>query len=223
MLIKTQKEKQYADMLELYKKRVLQLGIDNQEYLKKNKHSAQLFIQQLIKLGINTSVITSLNIFTDFDEDMTYLVHLFKIISENNDLNGGLITLKELQYHFSNFDMMISIDRLVNLMNTHFDKWKTGISLLYLESDKSKSKYKYPVIRCYPMEISKDSEYILNYIKSKNEGFITKTEIIEKLGWSTIRTKTALSDMVTSGMLWIDICNNGIDEMNYWDYSSIYD
>lgn len=223
MLIKTEKEKQYADMLELYKKRVLQLGIENQDYLKANKHSAQLFIQQLIKLGINTSVITSLNIFSDLDEDMTYLVHLFKIISENNDLNGGLITLKELQYHFSNFNMMISKDRLVTLMNTHFDKWKTGISLTYLEGDKNKSKSRYPIIRCYPMEISKDSEYILNYIKSKSEGFITKTEIIEKLGWSTVRTKTALSDMVASGMLWIDICNNNADEINYWDYSSIYD
>lgn len=223
MLIKTEKEKQYADMLELYKKRVLQLGIENQDYLKANKHSAQLFIQQLIKLGINTSVITSLNIFSDLDEDMTYLVHLFKIISENNDLNGGLITLKELQYHFSNFNMMISKDRLVTLMNTQFDKWKTGISLTYLEGDKSKSKSRYPIIRCYPMEISKDSEYILNYIKSKSEGFITKTEIIERLGWSTVRTKTALSDMVASGMLWIDICNNNADEINYWDYSSIYD
>lgn len=223
MLIKTEKEKQYADMLELYKKRVLQLGIENQDYLKANKHSAQLFIQQLIKLGINTSVITSLNIFSDLDEDMTYLVHLFKIISENNDLNGGLITLKELQYHFSNFNMMISKDRLVTLMNTHFDKWKTGISLTYLEGVKNKSKSRYPIIRCYPMEISKDSEYILNYIKSKSEGFITKTEIIERLGWSTVRTKTALSDMVASGMLWIDICNNNADEINYWDYSSIYD
>lgn len=223
MLIKTQKEKQYADMLELYKKRVLQLGIDNQDYLKANKHSAQLFIQQLIKMGINTSVITSLNIFSDLDEDMTYLVLLFKIISENNDLNGGLITLKELQYHFSNFNMMISKDRLVYLMDTHFDTWKTGISLTYLESDKYKLKSRYPVIRCYPMEISKDSEYILNYIKSKSEGFITKTEIIEKLGWSTVRTKTALSDMVTSGMLWIDICSNSVDGIKYWDYSSIYD
>lgn len=223
MLIKTEKEKQYADMLELYKKRVLQLGIENQDYLKANKHSAQLFIQQLIKLGINTSVITSLNIFSDLDEDMTYLVHLFKIISENNDLNGGLITLKELQYHFSNFNMMISKDRLVTLMNTHFDKWKTGISLTYLEGDKNKSKFRYPIIRCYPMEISKDSEYILNYIKSKSEGFVTKMEIMEKLGWSTVRTKTALSDMVASGMLWLDICNNNADEINYWDYSSIYD
>lgn len=222
MLLKTEKEKEYADKLELYKKRAVQLGIDNQDYLRANKHSAQQYIQQLLKLGVNTSVITSLNIFTNEDEDMTYLVHFFKIISENNDLNGGLITLKELQYHFSNFNMMISKQKLIDLMDTHFDKWKTGISLLYLENDSNNKRSKIPVVRCYPMEISKDSEYLLNYIKSKDVGFITKSEVIEVLNWSKVRTQTALSDMVDRGILWIDVCDENTDGVQYWDYSSIY-
>lgn len=222
MLLKTEKEKEYADKLELYKKRAVQLGIDNQDYLRANKHSAQQYIQQLLKLGVNTSVITSLNIFTNEDEDMTYLVHFFKIISENNDLNGGLITLKELQYHFSNFNMMISKQKLIDLMDTHFDKWKTGISLLYLENDSNNKRFKIPVVRCYPMEISKDSEYLLNYIKSKDVGFITKSEVIEVLNWSKVRTQTALSDMVDRGILWIDVCDENTDGVQYWDYSSIY-
>lgn len=222
MLLKTEKEKEYADKLELYKKRAVQLGIDNQDFLRANKHSAQQYIQQLLKLGVNTSVITSLNIFTNEDEDMTYLVHFFKIISENNDLNGGLITLKELQYHFSNFNMMISKQKLIDLMDTHFDKWKTGISLLYLENDSNNKRSKIPVVRCYPMEISKDFEYLLNYIKSKDVGFITKSEVIEVLNWSKVRTQTALSDMVDRGILWIDVCDENTDGVQYWDYSSIY-
>lgn len=222
MLLKTEKEKEYADKLELYKKRAVQLGIDNQDFLRANKHSAQQYIQQLLKLGVNTSVITSLNIFTNEDEDMTYLVHFFKIISENNDLNGGLITLKELQYHFSNFNMMISKQKLIDLMDTHFDKWKTGISLLYLENDSNNKRFKIPVVRCYPMEISKDFEYLLNYIKSKDVGFITKSEVIEVLNWSKVRTQTALSDMVDRGILWIDVCDENTDGVQYWDYSSIY-
>jgi len=222
MKLKTEKEKQYEDKLELYKKRVLQLGIDNQDFLKANKHSAQQYIQQLLKLGIDTSVITSLNIFTDEDENLTYLVHFFKIVSENNELNGGLITLKELQYHFSNFNMMISKQRLISIMSMHLDKWKTGISIMYLENDSRTKRSKVPVIRCFPMEISKDSEYLLNYIKSKDEGFIVKTEVEEILGWSKVRTQTALADMVDRGILWIDICNENTDGIKYWDYSSIY-
>ncbi|XBW38287.1 hypothetical protein QEN19_003876 [Hanseniaspora menglaensis] len=115
---------------------------------------------------------------------------------------------------------MISKQELIDIVINHFNKWDTGVSLLYL-GDKQ-----HPIIRCFPMDISKDHEIVLNILKEKSdrkqEAFISVKELREMKDWSPERCTSVLMDMVHIGILWIDEGNNEISEKTYWDYSSIY-
>lgn len=213
-------EKEFQNKLAVYKSRILQLGQNNREYLQANKPQATKYLQQLIKLNIDTTTITSLNIFSSEDDLLNLTVYLLEIISRNNMLNGGLITFKELQYHFSNYNIMISKKSLVDIVSNYFNDWGTGVSLLYLENKNQ------PIIRCFPMEISKDHEYVLNLLEEKNEigseSFVSERELIETSNWSNERCFAVLRDMVHIGILWIDDAKGELEERTYWDYSSIY-
>ena len=215
------KEKEFQTKLSVYKNRILQLGQNNKEYLQANKQQATKYIQQLIKLNIDTTTITALNIFSNEDELLNLTIYLLKIISENNMMNGGLITLKELQYHFSNYNIMISKKNLIDIVSNHFNYWDSGISLLYLENKK-----KPPIVRCFPMEISSDHETVLNLLKTKNdlgeESFISMQELKDTKEWSVERSSAVLTDMVQIGILWIDDGNDELGQRTFWDYSTIY-
>ncbi|KAI5864599.1 ESCRT-2 complex [Durotheca rogersii] len=69
-----------------------------------------------------------------------------------------------------------------------------------------------PYIRSVPRELSTDQSAALE--AAQVLGYVTASMLMASLGWARARARTAVDDLLASGMLWVD--KQAPDEWEYW-------
>lgn len=146
-------------------------------------------------------------------------VKVVEVCQETRDLNGGLISFKELLPRLQNnvnlhsaiteSDLLKALDILHKLGN--------GYEVLTI-NDKKWLKFS--------LASSSLNENFTNDQKRVYEvctfmgGFVTYRLLRDNYGWDKIRCKAVIDEMITNGFLWVD--NQGINgEWQYWEPSWI--
>ena len=143
-------------------------------------------------------------------------VKIIEICQQIRDLNGGLISLKEL------------ISTLQNSCETE------GISLVILEKDIESSLNNLNTLgKGYEILIINGKKW-LKFSSTENlsndqlkiyelcefmGGYVTYRLLRDNYGWDKVRCKTVIDEMIMNGFLWVDSQDNG--EWQYWEPSWI--
>ncbi|KAL5615031.1 hypothetical protein BROUX41_005096 [Berkeleyomyces rouxiae] len=125
--------------------------------------------------------------------------------------NGGLMGLKELR------DRIMSTRMEGAVEVTDDDVLRAVGTLKPLGSSYSVVKVGHKqYIRSVPRELSTDQSFVME--ASQIEGYVSVDMLTANLGWAKPRAQTAIEDLLSEGMLWVD---KQCEPWEYWNPSWI--
>lgn len=141
-------------------------------------------------------------------------VKIVEICQETRDLNGGLISIRELQSILTDNSSDLTIDistkhieQAVAILNSMGKNYE----LIVINSE---SWLKFSSIE----NLSNDQLKIYELCGFMG-GYVTMGLIRDNYGWDKIRIKNVIDEMIMNGILWVD--EQGEDEWQYWEPSWI--
>lgn len=206
--------------LSVYQSALVNFASEHGETIKKNPEFRSNFTQMCNLIGVDP---LELLLFLSSKEKKSeefllgLAVRVVEICQETRDLNGGLISLKELRSRF--------LESLSVPMDISDDDIVKGVSMLgtlgkgfeVLETNKKKwikfsggSEAK---------GISNDHKRIYELSEFMG-GYVTYRLLRDNYGWDSVRLKSVLDDMILNGFLWIDT-QGSKGEWQFWEPSWI--
>lgn len=209
---------QLSTQLSVYQSALINFAVDHGSQIKLNKEFRLKFTEVCQLIGLDP-VELLLHLESRGKQSGEFLITLaikiVEVCQETRDLNGGLISFKELLPRIQNnvnlvsditeTDLKASLDILNNLGE--------GYEILTINN----KKWLKSSIASTTTDISSDQKKVYE-ICTFMGGYVTKTLLIDNYGWDKVRCKTVLDDMIMNGFLWID---NNDGELMYWEPSWI--
>ncbi|SMN19095.1 similar to Saccharomyces cerevisiae YPL002C SNF8 Component of the ESCRT-II complex, which is involved in ubiquitin-dependent sorting of proteins into the endosome [Maudiozyma saulgeensis] len=203
--------KEYEQQLKLFQDKLIQFAKEHNNELGENHEFKLKFMKMCNSIGIDP-----LNLFDKdrhlFSVDDYYYeicVKLIQICREIKDINGGIVSLNELQkVYFVGSNVTINdIEKSVKMLSNldgGFEIFQIRDHLKFLRS--------------VPNELTFDQTKVLEVCSVMGYASINLLHI--NLNWEKIRCKATLDEMIANGLLWIDNQCGG-KEILYWDPSWI--
>lgn len=141
-------------------------------------------------------------------------VKIVEICQETRDLNGGLISIRELQSILNDTTSDLTIDATIKQIEqaiTILNSMGKNYELIVINNE---SWLKFSSIE----NLSSDQLKIYE-LCSFTGGYVTMGLIRDNYGWDKIRIKSVIDEMIMNGILWVD--EQGEDEWQYWEPSWI--
>ncbi|KAI5970288.1 dot2 [Candida margitis] len=141
-------------------------------------------------------------------------VKIVEICQETRDLNGGLISIRELQSILTDNSSDLKIDistKHIEQAITILNSMGQNYQLIVINNE---SWLKFSSIE----NLSNDQLKIYELCGFMG-GFVTMGLIRDNYGWDKIRCKSVIDEMIMNGILWVD--EQGEDEWHYWEPSWI--
>lgn len=203
--------KEYNDQLKLFQEKLIQFAIEHNEELKENIEFKSKFLKMCNTIGIDPLALFNKDrhLFNVNDYYYEICVKLIQICRDIKDLNGGIVSLEELQKIYFNeanvtqADIEKSVQMLASL-DGGFEIFQIRDHLKFLRS--------------VPNELTLDQTKVLEVCSVMGYASINLLHI--NLNWERVRCKTTLNEMITNGLLWMDNQCGG-NEILYWDPSWI--
>ena len=203
--------KEYDDQLKLFQEKLIQFAIEHNEELKENIEFKSKFLKMCNTIGIDPLTLFNKDrhLFNVNDYYYEICVKLIQICRDIKDLNGGIVSLEELQKIYFNeanvtqADIEKSVEMLASL-DGGFEIFQIRDHLKFLRS--------------VPNELTSDQTKVLEVCSVMGYASINLLHI--NLNWERVRCKTTLNEMITNGLLWMDNQCGG-KEILYWDPSWI--
>lgn len=206
-----------AAQLAVYQSALVNFASEHGETIKNNPDFRSSFTQMCYLIGVDPLELL-LFLSQQKKNDNFYLglaVRIVEMCQETRDLNGGLISLKELRCRFQDslsVPVEISEDDIIRGMALLGDLGQ-GFAVLDISHKKwiklSGSSEK---------GISSDHRKVYEAAEFMG-GYVTKRILRDNYGWDSVRLKNVLDDMILNGYLWIDA--QGGREWQYWEPSWI--
>lgn len=136
---------------------------------------------------------------------------MIELCSLTRPINGGIISLEEL-LRLINSDTWVNNDLHLNF--THDDIVGALNHLKILGNELQLVRIgKHDYIKSIPQELNVDQNIILE--TADILGYVTTSLLRDNFGWKKVRCKSAIDELVTNGILWVD--TQGEDkEIKYW-------
>lgn len=204
-----QQNDELDQQLKAFQEKLIEFARLHNDEIRSNPEFRSKFMIMCNNIGIDP-----LNLFIDRDKhlftvnDFNYemCLRIIQICRNTKDINGGLIPVSELQ-------------------NVYFKKWKItekqlleiidmlrtldgGFEIIEIKNQK--------ILRSIPNELTNDQTKILECCSIL--GYVSNCILKANLNWNKIRRTSALNEMVTNGLLWVD--QQDIETL-YWDPSWI--
>lgn len=206
--------------LSVYQSALINFASEHGDTIKNNTEFRSNFTQMCYLIGVDPlDLLLFLSSKLKKSENFTLglTVRIVEICQETRDLNGGLISLKELRSRFQDslsVPMDISEEDIIKGM-TVLGALGKGFEVLVI----NKKKW-------IKFSGSSDNKGISNDHKRVYElsefmgGYVTERLLRDNYGWDKVRLKSVLDDMILNGFLWID--NQGpTGEWQFWEPSWI--
>lgn len=219
LLTKKQSD-ELSTQLAVYQSALVNFARDHGQTIKNNPDFCRKFTQMCHLIGVDT---LELLLFLDSSKkksDNFYLglaVRIVEICEETRDINGGLISLKELNSRLqddasapisaSEEEILKSLALLgeegngYEIMDINRKKWIRSTGSLGKGSISTNQKKVYELCEF-------------------TGGYVTHRLLKDNYGWDAVRLKTVIDEMILNGFLWID--NQGVKgERQFWEPSWI--
>lgn len=210
---------QLSAQLAVFQSALVNFAQDHGDAIKNNPEFKHKFVQMCERIGIDSM---ELLVFVESKARKSdgYLVGLgvriVEICQETRNLNGGLISVKELHSRLLESDS-------VPLDVPEADVKKALASLATLGSGYGvltiNNKQWVKFVGLSGLEaISNDHKRVYELCEFTG-GFVTHRLLRDNYGWDVVRSKSVLDELIMNGFLWID--TQGCGEPQYWEPSWI--
>ncbi|CCK69991.1 ESCRT-II subunit protein SNF8 KNAG_0D02410 [Huiozyma naganishii CBS 8797] len=199
------------EQLKVFQDKLTEFAQVHNDELKSNPEFRSKFMRMCNTIGIDPLSIfinKDKHLFTVNDFIYELSIKIIQICRETKDINGGLISYKELLTTFFGHLKVTEedLDEAVSILSV----LDGGFETIKIRNDK--------ILRSIPNELTTDQTQILEICSIL--GYASVSLLKANLSWTTVRSKSVLSEMVTTGLLWIDDQTNS-NELFYWDPSWI--
>lgn len=206
--------------LSVYQSALINFASEHGDTIKNNPEFRSNFTQMCYLIGVDP---LELLLFSSskLKKDDNYLLGLatrvVEICQETRDLNGGLISVKELRSRFQdtlNVPVDVSEEDILKGMAVLGTLGK-GFEVLEI----NRKKWIKFFGSSTDSGISNDHKKVYELCEFMG-GYVTLRLLRDNYGWDLVRLKTVLDDMIQNGFLWID--NQGATgEWQFWEPSWI--
>ncbi|ODV88895.1 hypothetical protein CANCADRAFT_3539 [Tortispora caseinolytica NRRL Y-17796] len=196
--------KELANQLEVFQAALLQFATEHRDEIRNSPEFRSKFINMCHTIGVDP-LATSANtnqggsfwaslLGRDINDYYFQLaVKVVEACRATKDKNGGLMSMSDIITYLGNSnitesDIKNAIDSLHPL---------GGFDIIEFGSKRKK------MVRSVPMQLSNDQSTLLGICQ--NIGYLSKTIISDNLQWNNLRISSALEDLVSSGLVWIDL------------------
>ena len=203
---------EYTEQLRLFQDKLVEFSKSHNDELRSNPEVRSKFLQMCATIGIDPLELfdKDRHLFTVNDFYYEICVKLIQICRDTRDINGGIISLNDLQnLYFKNTRVTSEdIEKVVEMLSA----LEGGFEIITLRNGQMK------FLRSVPNELTSDQTKILEICSIL--GYASISLLTANLDWERDRSKAALEGMVANGLLWIDEQSDGLETL-YWDPSWI--
>lgn len=206
--------------LAVYQSALVNFARDHGETIKNNSEFSGKFTQMCHLVGVDT---LELMVFLDSSKKRTddfYLglaVRIVEICEETRDINGGLISVKELNSRLK--------DDASAPVSVSEEEILKSLSLLggdgngYETMDINRKKWIRSTCSSGKGSISANQKKVYELCEFTG-GYVTHRLLRDNYGWDAVRLSTVIDEMILNGFLWIDNQGNK-RETQFWEPSWI--
>lgn len=198
--------------VEVFRMALLDFKRDHSDEIAEDPAVSGSFSEICIAFGIDPLVVTQ-----DRDEGERSNQLALKVVefcTKSRFLNGGIVSITDMLVSI-NKDTWLSEDLHMDFVQA--DVLKAIDHLAVLGSELRVVKIgKRQYIKCTPQELNLDQQLIIE--TAEMLGFVSVPMLRDNFGWKTVRCRTAIDELVTNGILWVDSAER---EVKYWTTSWI--
>lgn len=203
-----------ATQLSVFQSALINFATEHGDEIKLNDEFRSKFTQICRLIGIDPIELTLLTKSNKQNFSVALTVRIVEVCQETRDLNGGLISIKELESRLkSNDKLQLSINdsdilKSLELLNA----MGKGYELMTI-NDKKWLKF------TSGGAISHDQKRIYETCTIMG-GYVTYRLLRDNFGWDDIRCNSVIEEMLMNGFLWVD-SQGPRNEVLYWEPSWI--
>lgn len=209
-----------STQLAVYQSALVNFARDHGETIKNNPEFSRKFTQMCHLIGVDTLEVMLFLESQKKKGDNFYLglaVRVVEICEETRDINGGLISLKELHSRLqenSSAPVTASEEDIVKSL-AYLGSEGNGYELM----DINRRKWIRSTGSSEKGSISTNQKKVYELCEFMG-GYVTHRLLRDNFNWDAARLKTVIDEMILNGFLWID--NQGPNgEKQYWEPSWI--
>ncbi|EGV60365.1 ESCRT II complex subunit Dot2 [Yamadazyma tenuis] len=213
---------QLSTQLSVFQSALINFANEHGEDIKQNLEFRSKFTELCSSVGLDP---LELSIYTNSKDDkrnnnfyISLSVRIVEVCQETRDLNGGLISFKELLPQLQNnvnlhskitdTDVTKALEVLARLGN--------GYEVLTIHG---KNWLKFSLASTSSSGFTTDQRKVYEVCTFMG-GQVSYRLLRDNYGWDKIRCKTVLDEMIMNGFLWVD--NQGVNgELHFWEPSWI--
>lgn len=209
-----------AAQLSVYQSALINFASEHEDTIKNNPDFRSNFTQMCYLIGVDPLDLLLFLSSKLKKKDNFYLglaVRIVEMCHETRDLNGGLMSLKELRSRFQdslNVPTEVSDDDIVKSMAV-LDTLGKGFEVLEI----NRKKWIKFTGAAGTHGISNDHKKVYELCEFTG-GYVTHQLLRDNYGWDSVRLKSVLDDMILNGFLWIDGQGHR-GEWQFWEPSWI--
>lgn len=209
---------QLSTQLAVFQSALVNFASDHGETIKKNPEFCDKFTQMCLLIGVDP---LELLLFIDSKSKksdnfhMGLAVRVVEICQETRDINGGLISFKELH---SRLKETVTVP--INMVEDDVSKALALLGNLgkgYEVLDINSGKWVKFLGTSSNGTISNDQKRVYELCGFMG-GFVTYRLLRDNYGWDVVRSKAVIDEMIMNGFLWVDA---GPTEWQFWEPSWI--
>jgi ESCRT-II complex subunit VPS22 len=205
--LETEKLSSVQDTLTTFKTNLTEFARKHKDRINGDPEFRQQFHQMCVSVGVDPLASgkgfwADLLGFGDFYYELG--VKLITICLQTRNVNGGIITLKDLLVRLRGYHGKNSSIANINQEDLYraLDKVSVLGNSIRVVTLPSKEK----VVLSIPMEINVDHELVISYALESN-GCIPKERFLQNNAWTVERLQRVINPLIEEGAIWIDNYN----------------
>lgn len=204
--------REYEQQLKLFQDKLIQFAKSHNHELKENHEFKSKFIKMCNTIGIDPLSLfdKDCHLFNVDDYYYEICVKLIQICRDTKDINGGIMSLDELQKVYFTGSSKVTKDDLEKAIEM-LNSLEGGFEIFQIRDHLK-------FLRSVPNELTPDHTKILEVCSVMGYASINLLQV--NLQWERVRSKATLNEMVATGLLWIDDQCGGAERL-FWDPSWI--
>jgi ESCRT-II complex subunit VPS22 len=211
--ISNSQQEQLQTQLQVFQAALISFKEDYKDEIRHNENIRSVFSEICIAFGIDPLVVAST---LGDDEKSKYerrnqlCLKIIEWCMRTRPLNGGIIALDDL-VRLINSDTWVNTD--LHLVFTESDIMDAINHLSVLGKELEHVKIgKREYIKSISQELNPDQRAILD--TADVLGYVSVSLLHDNFGWKRVRCRTSIDELVTNGILWVDIREKR--ETKYW-------
>lgn len=215
VLLNAQRE-QLQTQLQVFQNALISFKSEYSKEIIQNEQARTCFAEVCMAFGIDPLVVASSINDADnsgknkSERNNQLCIKMIELCSITRPINGGIVSINEL-LKLINSDTWVSHDLQITFNENDIIESLNHLKIIGDELNLiSIGKKKY--IKTIPQELNSDELRVLETVDLL--GYVSVSLLRDNFNWKKLRCQNIIDDLVTNGILWVDIRKN--HETKYW-------